>query len=102
MAGLQNIWDEIGISEEQKEERTQVVLKHLQTLLHEMVIEEQELKKTLLENVETCTNDLKKLSEELGMECPTVIILVLVIKSLMNIIQIFGNFIFLKIKINNV
>lgn len=99
MAGLQNIWDEIGISEEQKEERTQVVLKHLQTLLHEMVIEEQELKKTLLENVETCTNDLKKLSEELGMECPTVIILVLVIKSLMNIIQIFGNFIFLKIKI---
>lgn len=76
MAGLQNIWDEIGISEEQKEERTQVVLKHLQTLLHEMVIEEQELKKTLLENVETCTNDLKKLSEELGMECPTVIILV--------------------------
>lgn len=74
MTDLQRIWDEIGISEEQKEERTQVVLKHLQTLLHEMVVEEQELKKTLLENVQSCTEDLERLSKELGMECPTVII----------------------------
>lgn len=72
MANLQTIWDEIGISEEQKEERTQVVLKHLQTLLQEMVVEEEDLKRTLLENVKTCTDDLKKLSKELGIECPTV------------------------------
>jgi len=73
MTDLQKIWDEIGISEEQKEERTQVVLKHLQTLLHEMVDEEQELKRTLLANVQSCTNELEELYQELGMECPTVL-----------------------------
>jgi protein regulator of cytokinesis 1 len=72
MGNLQKIWDEIGISEEQKEERTQVVLKHLQTLLQQMVEEEEELKTTLLENVKTCTADLKQLSLDLGVECPTV------------------------------
>ncbi|KAK3750783.1 hypothetical protein QZH41_015331 [Actinostola sp. cb2023] len=71
LGGLQKIWDEIGISDEQKEERTQVVLKHLQTLLQQMVEEEQDLKKTLLRNVKTCRDDVKKLSEELGIECPT-------------------------------
>lgn len=72
MENLQKIWNEIGISEEQKEERTHVVLKHLQTLLQQMVEEEEELKTTLMENVETCSADLKQLSEELGVECPTV------------------------------
>jgi len=76
LGGLQKIWDEIGISDEQKEERTQVVLKHLQTLLQQMVEEEQDLKKTLLRNVKTCRDDVKKLSEELGIECPTVSIVV--------------------------
>ncbi|XP_031569575.1 protein regulator of cytokinesis 1-like isoform X2 [Actinia tenebrosa] len=71
MENLQQIWNEIGISEEQKEERTHVVLKHLQTLLQEMVEEERQLKTTLMENVKTCSADLQQLSNELGIEYPT-------------------------------
>ena len=67
MQTLQNIWSEIGLEEEQKEERTKSVLFHLRTLLQQMVSEEEELKSTLQANVETCTQELEKLSEELGL-----------------------------------
>ena len=66
METLQNIWTEIGLQEEQKEERTKSVLYHLRTLLQEMVNEEEELKCTLQANVETCTKEMEKLSHELG------------------------------------
>lgn len=80
LENLQKIWNEIGISEEQKEERTHVVLKHLQTLLQQMVEEEEYLKATLMENVKTCSADLQQLSNELEIECPTVTKLVVKIR----------------------
>lgn len=67
MQTLQNIWSEIGLEEEQKEERTKSVLFHLRNLLKQMVSEEEELKSTLQANVETCTKELEKLSKELGL-----------------------------------
>ena len=67
MQTLQNIWTEIGLQEEQKEERTKSVLFHLRNLLQDMVSEEEELKATLQANVETCTQELEKLSAELGL-----------------------------------
>lgn len=67
MQTLQNIWSEIGLEEEQKEERTNTVLFHLRNLLQQMVSEEEQLKATLQANVETCTQELEKLSEELGL-----------------------------------
>ena len=67
MQTLQNIWSEIGLEEEQKEERTKSVLFHLRSLLQQMVSEEEELKSTLQANVETCTQELEKLSNELGL-----------------------------------
>lgn len=67
MQTLQNIWSEIGLQEEQKEERTKSVLVHLRNLLQEMVSEEEELKATLQANVETCSQELEKLSAELGL-----------------------------------
>lgn len=67
MQTLQNIWSEIGLEEEQKEERTKSVLFHLRSLLQQMVSEEEELKSTLQANVETCTQELEKLSKELGL-----------------------------------
>ena len=67
MQTLQNIWSEIGLEEEQKEERTKTVLFHLRNLLQQMVSEEEQLKTTLQANVETCTQELEKLSEELGL-----------------------------------
>ena len=67
METLQNIWSEIGLQEDQKEERTKSVLYHLRNLLQEMVNEEEELKSTLQANVETCTKELEMLSGELGL-----------------------------------
>lgn len=67
METLQNIWSEIGLQEDQKEERTKTVLCHLRNLLQEMVNEEEELKSTLQANVETCTKELEMLSGELGL-----------------------------------
>ena len=66
METLQNIWSEIGLQEDQKEERTKTVLYHLRTLLQQMVNEEEEMKSTLQANVETCTTELEELSQELG------------------------------------
>ena len=67
METLQNIWSEIGLQEDQKEERTKTVLYHLRNLLQEMVNEEEQLKSTLQANVETCTKELEMLSGELGL-----------------------------------
>ncbi|XP_013400479.1 protein regulator of cytokinesis 1-like isoform X2 [Lingula anatina] len=65
---LQNIWDEIGILDEQRRERTDVVFLHLRNLLEEMVKEEESLKTNLLRNVETYGADMLKLSKELAVQ----------------------------------
>ena len=62
---LRDIWDEIGICEEQRVERQNVVMHHMRNLLSEMVAEERELRKRLLVSVETCGQELIKLSQEL-------------------------------------
>lgn len=67
MDKLQSIWNEIGLLEDQKEDRTQVVLQHLQDLLEEMVHEEDLLRKRYLDNVDTFTQEVAKLAEELGL-----------------------------------
>ncbi|KAI8513726.1 PREDICTED: protein regulator of cytokinesis 1-like isoform X1 [Branchiostoma belcheri] len=65
MGRLQNIWDEIGIMEEQRKDRRKVVLHHLQALLEEMVAEEENLRTRLLQSVEDCGKELLKISKEL-------------------------------------
>ncbi|XP_071828232.1 protein regulator of cytokinesis 1-like isoform X6 [Apostichopus japonicus] len=59
------IWNEIGIEENQRDDRQNVVLLHLQNLLDEMVREEKEMKKKLLASVEICGQEVVKLSAEL-------------------------------------
>ena len=63
---LQSIWEEIGICEENRTERQNVVLLHMRNLLEEMVSEEKELRKRLLASVETCGEEIFKLSQELA------------------------------------
>ncbi|XP_076368864.1 protein regulator of cytokinesis 1-like isoform X1 [Tachypleus tridentatus] len=65
---LFNIWDEIGIYGDQRQERTDVVMKHLRTLLEEMVEEEQCLRRRLLQNVESCGQEILRLCQELSTE----------------------------------
>ncbi|XP_037538904.1 protein regulator of cytokinesis 1 [Nematolebias whitei] len=65
---LQDIWEEIGIPEEQRVKRTSDVHKHIKSLLDLMIEEEEQLKKHLLLNIEKCRKELAILCSEL--QCP--------------------------------
>ncbi|CAL8364447.1 unnamed protein product [Gadus morhua 'NCC'] len=62
---LKDIWEEIGISEDQRLQRTNVVKSHIKSLLDMMVAEEEALKKRLMISIETCRNEMAKLCLEL-------------------------------------
>ena len=67
LSTLHTIWDEIGICDEQKKDRANVVVLHLRNLLDEMVKEEKILKKNLMQNVETFGKELLHLCKELAL-----------------------------------
>ncbi|XP_040893968.1 protein regulator of cytokinesis 1-like isoform X2 [Toxotes jaculatrix] len=62
---LQDIWEEIGIPEEQRLQRTNDVHKHIKGLLDLMIAEEEELKKRLVKSIESCRKELNNLCAEL-------------------------------------
>ncbi|XP_055673608.1 protein regulator of cytokinesis 1 isoform X1 [Falco peregrinus] len=68
MAALRAIWEEIGIPEEQRLERTDVVKKHIKDLLDMMVAEEENLKERLLKSIAMCRRELDALCKELQLE----------------------------------
>ncbi|NXF50582.1 PRC1 regulator, partial [Oceanites oceanicus] len=68
MATLRDIWEEIGIPEEQRLERTEVVKKHIKSLLDLMVAEEESLKERLLKSIALCRKELDNLCRELQLD----------------------------------
>ncbi|XP_029010034.1 protein regulator of cytokinesis 1-like isoform X2 [Betta splendens] len=62
---LQDIWEEIGIPEEQRLQRTNDVHKHIKGLLDLMIAEEEQLQKRLLQSIESCRKELNILCSEL-------------------------------------
>ncbi|XP_053175669.1 protein regulator of cytokinesis 1-like [Scomber japonicus] len=62
---LQDIWEEIGIPEEQRMQRTNDVHKHIKGLLDLMITEEQELKQRLVKNIESYRQEINKFCNEL-------------------------------------
>lgn len=62
---LQDIWDEIGIPEEQRVQRTNDVHKHIKGLLDLMIVEEEQLKNRLLKSIQAFVEELNKLCSEL-------------------------------------
>lgn len=66
MIRLTRIWDDIGITGDQRVARKGVVLLHLRNLFDEMVNEEELLKSRLVGNIEKFTVDLSQLARELG------------------------------------
>ncbi|NXH43803.1 PRC1 regulator, partial [Dicaeum eximium] len=68
MAALRDIWEEIGIPEEQRLERTDVVRKHIKSLLDMMVAEEESLKERLLKSIALCRKELDTLCRELQLD----------------------------------
>ncbi|KAF6738887.1 Protein regulator of cytokinesis 1 [Oryzias melastigma] len=65
MVKLQEIWEEIGIPEEQRLQRTNDVHKHIKGLLDLMIAEEAELKRRLTESIQICRKELGSLCAEL-------------------------------------
>ncbi|KAI1889739.1 hypothetical protein AGOR_G00166040 [Albula goreensis] len=62
---LKDIWEEIGIPEDQRLQRTDVVKSHIKGLLDMMIAEEEGLKKRLISSIETCRKELDALCREL-------------------------------------
>ncbi|XP_042328578.1 protein regulator of cytokinesis 1 isoform X2 [Sceloporus undulatus] len=62
---LRDIWEEIGIPEDQRLQRTDVVRKHVKGLLDLMVAEEERLRERLLQSIALCRKELASLCREL-------------------------------------
>ena len=62
---LKAIWEEVGIPEDQRLLRTNVVQKHVKEMLDMMIEEEEEMKKRVESSLETCRRELDDLCLEL-------------------------------------
>nr|KAF6278978.1 protein regulator of cytokinesis 1 [Myotis myotis] len=65
---LREIWELIGIPEDQRLQRTQVVHKHIKDLLDMMIAEEESLKERLIKSIGNCQKELAVLCSELHVE----------------------------------
>ncbi|NXV76413.1 PRC1 regulator, partial [Atlantisia rogersi] len=68
MAELRDIWEEIGIPDELRLERTGAVRNHIKSLLDMMVAEEESLKQRLLKSIALCRKELDTLCKELQLD----------------------------------
>ncbi|KAI5096475.1 hypothetical protein C0J45_13369 [Silurus meridionalis] len=68
MARLVDIWDSIGIMEEQRIERMQTVKKYIEDLLKDMITEEESLRHRIRTSIITTQKQLETLCLELSME----------------------------------
>ncbi|KAL0968804.1 hypothetical protein UPYG_G00272100 [Umbra pygmaea] len=62
---LKEIWEEIGIPEDQRLQRTDVVKKHIKGLLDMMIAEEDSLRKRLRNSIVSCRKELDVVCSEL-------------------------------------
>ncbi|KAM9739830.1 LOW QUALITY PROTEIN: protein regulator of cytokinesis 1-like [Dama dama] len=60
---LREIWELIGIPEDQRLQRTEVVKKHIKDLLDMMIAEEESLKERLIKSIAVCQKELNTCSE---------------------------------------
>ncbi|KAK2827392.1 hypothetical protein Q7C36_018318 [Tachysurus vachellii] len=68
MARLVDIWDSIGIMEDQRIERMQTVKKYIEDLLKDMITEEESLRHRIKTSIITTQKQLETLSLELSLE----------------------------------
>ncbi|XP_053573684.1 protein regulator of cytokinesis 1 isoform X3 [Bombina bombina] len=65
LARLRDIWEEIGIPEDQRLQRTDAVRTHVNNLLSSMIEEEENLRERLLKSIAVCRKELDTLCLEL-------------------------------------
>ncbi|XP_049578063.1 protein regulator of cytokinesis 1 isoform X1 [Syngnathus scovelli] len=64
---LRDIWEEMGVLEDQRLQRTKMVHMHIKGMLDLMIVEEEELKTRVIKNIETYRQELELLCSELQM-----------------------------------
>ncbi|XP_061520123.1 protein regulator of cytokinesis 1b isoform X2 [Phycodurus eques] len=62
---LKDIWEEIGILEDQRLQRANAVKNHIKNLLDMMIKEEESLRSRVISSIQNCKTELEKLSLEL-------------------------------------
>ncbi|XP_049573754.1 protein regulator of cytokinesis 1b [Syngnathus scovelli] len=62
---LKDIWEEIGIPEDQRLQRTNAVKKHIEDLLKMMIKEEESLRNRVISSIQNCKTEVEKLCHEL-------------------------------------
>ncbi|KAM8894490.1 protein regulator of cytokinesis 1b isoform 3-T4 [Spinachia spinachia] len=62
---LKDIWEEIGIPEDQRLQRTNVVKNHIKSLLEMMIKEEESLRTRLISSIQSCRTEMEQLYLEL-------------------------------------
>ncbi|XP_034536503.1 protein regulator of cytokinesis 1b isoform X2 [Notolabrus celidotus] len=62
---LKDIWEEIGIPEDQRLQRTNTVKSHIKNLLEMMIKEEESLRTRLMSSIDTCRREMEKVCMEL-------------------------------------
>ncbi|XP_061671719.1 protein regulator of cytokinesis 1b isoform X2 [Syngnathoides biaculeatus] len=62
---LKKIWEEIGIPEDQRLQRTNAVKNHIKNLLDMMIKEEESLRNRVVSSIQSCKTEVEKLSLEL-------------------------------------
>ncbi|KAM9367032.1 protein regulator of cytokinesis 1b [Symphorus nematophorus] len=65
LSHLKDIWEEIGIPEDQRVQRTNAVKSHVENLLVMMIKEEESLKQRFIKSIQTCRAEMEKLYLEL-------------------------------------
>uniref|UniRef100_A0A3P9LXE4 Protein regulator of cytokinesis 1b n=1 Tax=Oryzias latipes TaxID=8090 RepID=A0A3P9LXE4_ORYLA len=65
LSRLKDIWEEIGIPEEQRLQRTSMVKNHIKNLLEMMIEEEEALRKRLMHSIHKCRAEMQRLCLEL-------------------------------------
>nr|CAD7461496.1 unnamed protein product [Timema tahoe] len=66
LARLHTLWEEVGHDEHSQELRRNTVKNHVQRLLKEMVVEETDMKQSLISKIETLMVESGTLGEELS------------------------------------
>lgn len=64
---LAHVWTEIGIDEEQRQKRRELMLMHITTLLKDMTTEELELKNKMEASLQTNVTELSELYRQLSL-----------------------------------
>lgn len=69
LSTLLSLWDEMGIEPSQREKRLQRVQETVSNLLHDLLAEERETKRAIVEQIEHLRRRIEDLSRELGVTC---------------------------------